>query len=101
MPEYCNKGLALFVLRGIRPDTIIIYGRQVNIMSITGYYDGTAVRINGQLQMNQKVIVIPVENEENLAETAAGGLHKYADPTLIDQEKDAWRKAAEIKHVKE
>lgn len=69
-------------------------------MSITGYYDGTAVRVNEQLQKNQKVIVIPIENEENLNETAAGGLHKYANPSLIDQEKDVWRKVAVEKYVK-
>ncbi|MDE6889364.1 MAG: hypothetical protein K2P45_12120 [Eubacterium sp.] len=70
-------------------------------MSITGYYDGTAVRVNEQLQMNQKVIVIPVESEGNLSETAAGGLHKYANLSLIDQEKDVWRRAAVEKYVKE
>lgn len=74
--------------------------RQVDVMSITGYYDGTAVRVNGHLQMNQKVIVIPIESEESLTETAAGGLHKYADAALVDREKDAWRKAAVKKHVK-
>ena len=46
-------------------------------MSITGYYDGTAVRVNEQLQINQKVIVIPIESEESIMDTAAGGLHKY------------------------
>ena len=51
-------------------------------MPIMGYYDGTAVRVNEQLQMNQRVIVIPIENEESLADTAAGGLHKYANAVL-------------------
>lgn len=60
-------------------------------MSITGYYDGTDVRVNGQLQMNQRVIDIPIENEENLMDTAAGGLHKYANPSMIGLERDAWR----------
>lgn len=77
------------------------YERQVKVMSITGYYDGTTVRVNEQLQMNQKVIVIPIESEENLTETAAGGLHKYANPSLISQEKDAWRKAVVKKYVSE
>lgn len=67
-------------------------------MSITGYYDGTAVRVDKPLQMNQKVVVIPIESELDLEESAAGGLHKYANPSLIDQEKDAWRKAAVKKH---
>lgn len=60
-------------------------------MSVTGYYDGTAVRIDTPLKINQKVIVIPIETEEDMEETAAGGLHKYANPSLIAKEKDAWR----------
>ena len=69
-------------------------------MSITGYYDGTAVRVDEPLQMNQKVIVIPIENETDIGESAAGGLRKYANPSLIEQEKDVWRKAAVEKHAK-
>ena len=56
-------------------------------MSITGYYDGTAIRIKKSLQINQKVIVIPIEYESDLEESAAGGLRKYADPALIEREK--------------
>lgn len=67
-------------------------------MSIIGFYDGTAVRVSEPLQMNQRVIVIPIENEMDLGESAAGGLHKYANPSLIEQEKDAWMKAAVRKH---
>ena len=66
-----------------------------------GYYDGTAVQVKEPLQMNQKVIVIPIENDRDLGESAAGGLHKYANPSLIEQEKDAWRKAAIKKHAGE
>ena len=68
-------------------------------MSMIGYYDGTAIRVDEPLQKNQKVIVIPVENEMDLGESAAGGLHKYANPSLIEQEKDGWRKAEIKKHV--
>lgn len=64
-----------------------------------GCYDGTAICVDEPLQKNQKVIVIPVENETDLGESAAGGLHKYANPSLIEQEKDAWRKAVIKKHV--
>ena len=39
-------------------------------------------------------IVIPIENEMSFGESAEGGLHKYAIPVLIEQEKDAWRKMA-------
>lgn len=69
-------------------------------MPIMGYYDGTAVQISEPLQLNQKVIVIPVENQIDMGESAAGGLHKYADPSLVEQEKEAWRKAAIRKHAK-
>ena len=67
-------------------------------MSIVGYYDGTAVRVNEPLPINQKVIVIPVENEMECEESAAGVLHQYANTSLIEQEKDAWRKAVVEKH---
>ena len=72
--------------------------RQVNDMSIVGYYDGTAVRVKEPLPINQKVIVIPVENEIDWEESAAGVLHQYANTSLIRQEQDAWRKAAVEKH---
>lgn len=70
-------------------------------MSTIGYYDGTAVQIKEPLQMNQKVIVIPIENEMDFEKSAAGGLRKYANPLLVEQEKDVWRKAAVKKHVGE
>ena len=70
-------------------------------MSIMGYYDGTAVQVNKPLRMNQKVIIIPIESENDLGESAAGGLHKYADISLIEQEKDAWKKAAVKKYARE
>ena len=44
-------------------------------MSIIGYYDGTAVQVKEPLQMNQKVIVIPIENDTDLGKSSAGGLH--------------------------
>lgn len=69
-------------------------------MSITGYYDGAVIRVNEPLQINQKVIIIPIENEIDLEESAAGGLHKYANPSLTEQEKNAWRKAAIEKYAK-
>ncbi len=70
-------------------------------MSITGYYDGTAVRVDEPLPMDQKVIVIPIVNEMDFEKSAAGGLRKYANPLLVEQEKDVWRKAAVKKHVGE
>jgi len=56
--------------------------------SMIGYYDGTVVRVNEPLQMNQKVIVIPIENETDLGESAADELHKYVNPSLIEQEQE-------------
>ena len=53
-------------------------------MSITGYYDGTAVRVSEPLAMNQKVIVIPIENDTDFVKTAAGGVPKNSKPALID-----------------
>lgn len=67
-------------------------------MSIVGYYDGTAVRVNEPLSINQKVIVIPIENEIDWEESAAGTLHQYANTSLIEQEKDVWRKVVVEKH---
>lgn len=76
-------------------------GRQVKNMSIIGYYDGTSVHVEHPLRKNQKVIVIPIESETDMEESAAGGLHQYADVSLIEKEKSAWRKAAIEKHVEE
>lgn len=67
-------------------------------MSITGYYDGIAVRVDATLRKNQKVIVIPIENDMIFEGSAEGGLHKYANPAVVEQEKDAWREAAVKKH---
>lgn len=42
-----------------------------------------------------------MSNETNQKKSSAGGLHKYANLSLIDQEKDAWKKAAIKKHLQE
>lgn len=68
---------------------------------IVGYYDGTAIRIEESLQINQKVVVIPIESEESFEASAAGGLRKYADPSLVSQEKEAWRETVVRKHMGE
>ena len=67
-------------------------------MSITGYYDGTAVRTDAKFELNQKVLIIPVGDDFFDEESAAGMLHDYANTDLISLEKDAWRKAAIEKH---
>ena len=37
--------------------------------------------------------------QDDSAALAAGGLHKYAKVSLIEKEKDSWRKAAIAKHA--
>lgn len=72
-------------------------------MTITGYYDGTTVRIdtpNVPLQKNQKVLVIPIDDERPRRTSAAGSLKQYANPALIEQEKDAWANAVLEKYGK-
>ena len=69
-------------------------------MPITGYYDGSAVRTDAQFEMNQRVLIVPISDDFFDEGTAAGMLHKYANPDLIPSEKDAWRKAAVEKHKK-
>ena len=36
-----------------------------------------------------------------IRESAAGGLHKYVNPALTEQEKDGWRRMAIRKHVEQ
>ena len=67
-------------------------------MIITGYYDGVNVRISEPLKMNQRVIIIPVDDENDINLSAAGCLEQYANPELIEQEKDVWRRMAVMKH---
>lgn len=41
-------------------------------MSMIGYYDGTAIQVKEPLQMNQKVIVIPIEDDTDLGRKFSG-----------------------------
>ena len=70
-------------------------------MPITGYYDGTAVRTDAPLEMDQKVLIVPIDDSffEFDGMSAAGMLHEYANPELIPSEKEAWMKAAVQKHA--
>ncbi|MBP3295702.1 MAG: hypothetical protein J6M27_03900 [Lachnospiraceae bacterium] len=69
-------------------------------MPILGYYDGTSVRTDAKLELNQKVMIFPMDdiflNESE--GTAAGMLHEYANPQLQSEEKEAWKKAMVEKH---
>ena len=67
-------------------------------MSITGYYDGTVVRTDIPLKINQKVMIIPIDDTD--IGTAGGILHDYANVDLIESEKTAWAEAMVKKHGK-
>ena len=67
-------------------------------MSITGYFDGSVIQIKESLKPNQRVIIIPIDDDVVTGSSAAGALKKYADPSLISLEKDAWKLAAVRKH---
>jgi hypothetical protein len=66
-------------------------------MAITGYYDGTSIQTKTEFKTNQKVIIIPVDDDFQM-NSAEGSLADFADPSLIPMEKDAWRRAAVKKH---
>ena len=67
-------------------------------MPITGYYDGSVVQIQEPLKLNQRVIVIPIDDDVVTGSFAAGGLKKYAIPSMVNLEKDAWKQAAVKKY---
>ncbi len=66
-----------------------------------GYYEKTNILEKEPLQTDKMIPVIPVKCDTDMGESAAGGLHKYANPTLIEQEKGEWRRAAVRKHVEQ
>lgn len=68
-------------------------------MEITGYYDGTSVVTDYKFALNQKVRIIPIEDDE-VECSIAGMLSEYANPDLISLEKEAWRNATIKKYEK-
>lgn len=60
-------------------------------MSITGYYDGSVIRTDAELDTNQKVLIIPVSDDFFGEGSAAGMLHEYANVELIELESEAWK----------
>lgn len=64
-----------------------------------GYYEKTDILKKESLQTDKRLPVILIKNDTDMGESAAGGLHKYANPALIEQEKGEWRRAAVRKHV--
>ena len=51
-----------------------------------GYYEKTDIE-KESLQTDKMLPVILVKNDTDMGESAAGGLHKNANPALIEQEK--------------
>lgn len=75
------------------------------MLAVKGYYDGTSIQLleEAHAQKNQKVIVTLldeyVEKKSPIIKKSVFGiLAEYAKPTLIDQEKDAWKKTILEKH---
>lgn len=66
-----------------------------------GYYEKTDIFEKESLQTDKMLPVILVKNDTDMGESAAGGLHKYANPALIEQEKGEWRSAAVRKYVEQ
>lgn len=64
-------------------------------MAMVGYYDGQNIVTEAKLELNQRVMIIPIENDTPVS---AGMLHNYANPDLIPMEKEAWRNAVIAKH---
>lgn len=52
-------------------------------MAIKGIYSNGVITTDAKLEENQQVVIIPVKK------SAFGGLHKYANPSLIPLEKEA------------
>jgi len=75
------------------------------MLAIQGYYDGTAIRTLEKIDArpNQRVIITvmdefveprPVTGKRGMR----GVLARYANPSLVEAEKDAWAHAAVDKH---
>ncbi len=47
-----------------------------------------------------KELIKKEEESQNLTESLGGVLHQYADVSLIEQEKDAWKQHIEEKYTK-
>ena len=79
--------------------------REETMETITGYYDGVSIQPleNINAQPNQKTLIIImdefIESEKRSSVKGIRGiLSKYADPSLIGQEKGAWERAVAAKY---
>ena len=78
-------------MRDIVSDVMIKMCKTGENKSLIGYYEKTDVLEKGSLQTDQMIPAIPVKNDTDMGESAAGGLHEYANPALIEQEKRRMR----------
>ena len=74
-----------------------------NMYSAQGYYDGENIRLLEAVDVrpNQKVIVTVTDEFIQTTEkkkSLRGALSSYANPSLIEKEKDAWKRAMVKKH---
>ena len=75
------------------------------MLAVQGYYDGMTIRPLETItaKPNQKVIITVMDefidsSELNSRKGIRGILSQYADPSLSEQEKGAWERAAVEKH---
>lgn len=75
------------------------------MLSVQGYFDGTAIRPLEAItaKPNQRVIITImdefVEPEKTIRRKGMrGALARYADAALVEQEKGAWERAMVEKH---
>ena len=80
-------------------------GRDVDPLTIQGYYDGTNIRLLEDIaaRPNQKVIITVIDEfvgpaDQTRRKSLRGVLSGYADPALAEKEEGAWGRAAVEKH---
>lgn len=77
------------------------------MISIPAYFDGIAVRPieNFNFNVNQKLAIVIIENTESdkskTIQSLRGSLSQYANPNLIQHEKEAWEMAVQEKYLEQ
>ena len=76
------------------------------VLSVKGYFDGTSIIPLEEIpvKQNQKVIITVLdefmEPEKSVSRLSMrGALARYANPALIEEEKNAWERAAAEKRL--
>jgi hypothetical protein len=73
--------------------------RLIDMLEVSGYYDGTAVRLlEPAPKTKQKVIVTFIEEEDMFNDLPIGILSDYADPQKRILEEGAFERAMVEKH---